>query len=149
MTGPHEIVVGIDGSDASAAALRWGADDARHRGAALRVVTCWTYPMLPWGLYQPPLSGEEFERAALDVAETTVTKVLGADREGLDVSIDVVAGTASLVLLEYDAAEMLVVGSRGRGGFTGLLLGSVSQHLAEHARCPVVIVHEPAAQVVD
>ena len=135
------IVVGVDGSEASAEALRWAADEARRRGIGLHVVTCWSYPTLPWVPYQPPLSAEEFERAARATAEAEVETVLGADRQGMDVSIEVLDGAPSLRLLDFDPiGEMLVVGSRGRGGFAGLLLGSVSQHLAEHARCPVVIV---------
>jgi nucleotide-binding universal stress UspA family protein len=135
------IVVGIDGSEHSQAALRWASTEAHRRGLALQVVTCWSYPMLPWGPYQPPLSSEDFEAEALQVAETEIEKVLGPDRGSLDVQISVVEGAASLRLLDYDqAADMIVVGSRGRGGFAGLLLGSVSQHVAEHARCPVVIV---------
>ena len=135
------IVVGIDGSEASEAALRWAAIEARRRGVGLQVVLCWSLPTLPWGPYQPPLSGQEFEAEAHTVAELEVDKVLGADRGSLDLEICVVEGPASLRLLEWDrAADMIVVGSRGRGGFAGLLLGSVSQHLAEHARCPVVIM---------
>jgi nucleotide-binding universal stress UspA family protein len=134
--------VGIDGSEPAAAALRWAADEARHRGLGLTVVTCWSYPMLPWGPYQPPFSGEEFGRKAFEVADEAVTRVLGEGREGLDVSIHIEDGPPSLILLAFaEDAEMVVVGSRGRGGFVGLLLGSVSQHLAEHARCPVVIIH--------
>jgi len=73
--------------------------------------------------------------------DTELVEVLGEDRGSLDVEVCVVEGTASLRLLDWDnAADMIVVGSRGRGGFSGLLLGSVSQHLAEHARCPVVII---------
>jgi nucleotide-binding universal stress UspA family protein len=140
----ERIVVGIDGSEPSAAALRWAADEARRQGVGLHVVTCWNYPALPWAPYQPPLSGEDFERGAFEVAEAEVEEVLGTDREGLDVAIEVLDGAPSLRLLDFDrSAAMLVVGSRGRGGFTGLLLGSVSQHLAEHARCPVVIVPAP------
>lgn len=139
------IVVGIDGSEPSAVALRWAADEAGRQDVGLHVVTCWNFPGLPWVPYQPPLSSEDFERAALETAEGEVEDVLGADREGLDVSIEVLDGAPSLRLLDFDrSAAMLVVGSRGRGGFAGLLLGSVSQHLAEHARCPVVIVPAPA-----
>jgi nucleotide-binding universal stress UspA family protein len=140
--GNGRIIVGVDGSDASARALRWGAHEAHLRGRGLHVVTCWTYPTLPWGLYQPPLSGEEFAQEAREVAETTIEKVLGATHEHLDVTVEVLEGAPSLRLLELDhVGEMIVVGSRGHGGFSGLMLGSVSQHLAEHARCPVVIIH--------
>jgi nucleotide-binding universal stress UspA family protein len=135
------IVVGIDGSEPSQAALRFAATEAHRRGVGLQVVTCWSYPMLPWGPYQPPLSGQEFEAEARRVAEAELDKVLGPGRESLDIQIAVPEGAASLRLLDYDqAADMIVVGSRGHGGFAGLLLGSVSQHLAEHARCPVVII---------
>lgn len=135
------IVVGIDGSEPSEAALRWAATEARRRGVGLQVVLCWSYPTLPWGPYQPPLSGQEFEAEARTVAEAEVDNVLGTDRDSLDVEVSVVEGPASLRLLEWDrAADMIVVGSRGRGGFVGLLLGSASQHLAEHAHCPVVII---------
>ena len=135
------IVVGIDGSEPSEVALRWAATEARRRGVGLQVVLCWSYPTLPWGPYQPPLSGQEFEAEARNVADAEVNKVLGADRDSLDIEVSVVEGPASLRLLDWDrAADMIVVGSRGRGGFAGLLLGSVSQHLAEHARCPVVIM---------
>lgn len=135
------IVVGVDGSEPSEAALRWAATEAHRRGVGLQVVTCWSYPMLPWGPYQPPLSGQDFEVEARQVAEAEVEKVLGPDRDSIDLQISVEEGAASLRLLDLDqVADLIVVGSRGRGGFAGLLLGSVSQHLAEHARCPVVIV---------
>jgi len=135
------IVVGIDGSEPSQAALRWAAAETHRRGVGLQVVICWSYPTLSWGQYQPPLLGVDFEASAREVAETEVEKVLGRGRETLDIQIAVVEGAPSLRLLDYDqAADMIVVGSRGRGGFAGLLLGSVSQHLAEHARCPVVII---------
>jgi nucleotide-binding universal stress UspA family protein len=143
------IVVGVDGSDASQAALRWAATEAHRRGVGLQVVTCWSYPMLPWGPYQPPLSSQSFEAEAREVADTAIDKMLGPDRAGLDVQVTVLEGSASLRLLDFDqAADMIVVGSRGRGGFAGLLLGSVSQHLAEYARCPIVIIrpHDDASR---
>lgn len=139
----RRVVVGVDGSEPSMAALRWAVDESRGRGRGLHVVSCWSYPMMLswWGPYQPPISSEELEQAAREVVERAVQEVLG-DEPDVDVTIDVLEGAPSLRLLELDAgAEMIVVGSRGRGGFAGLLLGSVSQHLAEHCRCPVVIVH--------
>ncbi len=135
------IVVGIDGSELSQAALRWAAQEAHRRGVGLQVVACWSYPMMPWGPYQPPLSSQDFDAQARELAEREVDEVLGSDHGSLDVQIATLQGAASLRLLDYDgAADMIVVGSRGRGGFAGLLLGSVGQHLAEHARCPVVII---------
>lgn len=140
------VVVGVDGSEPSEAALRWAADEARRRGTGLHVVTCWDFPMLPWGPYQPPISSEALQRDARAVAEKEIANVLGESAEDLDVSVEVIEGPASLRLLDFGRiAEMIVVGSRGRGGFAGLLLGSVSQHLAEHAPCPVVIVHSEGA----
>ena len=136
-----KIIVGVDGSEPSANALRWAADEARRREVGLHVVTCWSYPMVPWTPYAPPLSSEEFIQHTRETAEAEVEKVLGADREGLDVTIEVLEGAPSLRLLDFDRiGEMLVVGTRGRGGFAGLLLGSVSQHLTEHAHCPVIVV---------
>jgi len=135
------VVVGLDGSEPSRAALRWAAKEAHRRGDGLQVVTCWSYPVLAWGAYTPPVSGEGWAGQARDAAIEDVNRVLGDDAGNLDIELSVLEGPASLRLLEYDdAADMIVVGSRGRGGFTGLLLGSVSQHLAEHARCPVVII---------
>ncbi|MEX2255644.1 MAG: universal stress protein [Acidimicrobiia bacterium] len=142
ISAEDRIVVGVDGSTSSQAALRWAADEARRRGVGLHVVTCWDFPVLPVGPYQPPISAEELHREAREVAEKEIANVLGASGRDLDVSIAITEGPPSLTLLVFArTAAMVVVGSRGRGGFAGLLLGSVSQHLAEHARCPVVIVH--------
>jgi len=135
------IVVGVDGSELSLAALRWAADEACRRDVGLHVVTCWSFPMLPWGPYLSELSGSEFDREARTIADNAIDQVLGRNYGDLDVTVESLDGPASVRLLEFELiAEMIVVGSRGRGGFTGLLLGSVSQHLAEHARCPVVII---------
>ena len=142
----NRIVVGLDGSAASEGALRWAADEARRRGAGLHVVTCWTQLTLlsPYPLATIPSEG--LERDARDMAEKEIANILGESTGDLDVSVEVIEGAAALRLLEFgNIAEMIVVGSRGRGGFAGLLLGSVSQHLAEHARCPVVIIHSEKA----
>jgi nucleotide-binding universal stress UspA family protein len=138
----NRIVVGVDGSDPSAASLRWAADEARRRAIGLHVVTCWEFPAVAWSLYQVPISGDGLEQEAREGAEKEIENTLGAAARDLDITVEVIEGPASLRLLEFgNIAEMIVVGSRGHGGFAGLLLGSVSQHLAEHARCPVVIVH--------
>ncbi len=146
MAAGRYIVVGVDGSETSLEALRWARDECRRRDCALRVVTCWTYPVLiGMAAAQAPISGAELELDARAVGEAAVEKVLGSDQD-VQVGTDVLEGPPSLKLLEYDhTAEMIVIGSRGRGGFAGLLLGSVSQHLAEHARCPVLVVHHPPA----
>ena len=89
---------------------------------------------------------DEFRQAAVDVAERELVEVLGADRAS---AVDVVTrqGNAAEVLLaESREAEMLVVGSRGLGGFAGLLLGSVSHQCAAHATCPVVVVRDHGAE---
>jgi nucleotide-binding universal stress UspA family protein len=136
------IVVGVDGSPTSIDALAWAAGEAEAKGFGLHAVTCWSVPStLLMGPYQPPISEEELRLVARDMLMSAIDKVLGAEPQ-VDLTTEVVQGDPALRLLELDAdAEMIVVGSRGRGGFAGLLLGSVSQHLAEHARCPVVIIH--------
>lgn len=142
----NRIVVGVDGSAHSERALRWAVDEARRRGIGLHVVTCWTLPITlsPSALATMPSEG--LERDAREVAEKEINNVLGESPSDLDVSVEVIEGPAALRLLDFgNIAEMIVVGSRGRGGFAGLLLGSVSQHLAERAPCFVVVVHCPKA----
>jgi nucleotide-binding universal stress UspA family protein len=145
--GMETIVVGSDGSPAATAALEWAIAEARLRDARLLVVHAWAVPVLaystPYGV-GPTADLIEAERkgaaAALDAALERV------DVEGVDVQRRVVEGPAAQSLLEAaEDADLLVVGSRGHGGFAGLLLGSVSQQCAQHAPCPVVIVRAPAA----
>lgn len=154
------VVVGVDGSAGSTAALRWAAAEARLRKARLRVVNAWTfgYTGVPGGGYGylggsldpfAPLDVglSELHRAAEDLVEEATAK-LAAEIEGVEVERQVVEGTAAKVLVgAATEGDLLVVGSRGHGGFAGLLLGSVSQQCAHHAPCPVVIVHaaEPSA----
>jgi nucleotide-binding universal stress UspA family protein len=136
------IVVGIDGSEASDRALWWAAEESRLRGLPLLVVTCWTFPALVAPVpFQPPINADVLMGEAQAVSKATVERVLGRDADTLDWESVVVEGPPSLRLVELSrTAAMVVVGSRGRGGFAGLLLGSVSQHLAEHAACPVAVL---------
>jgi nucleotide-binding universal stress UspA family protein len=141
------IVVGVDGSEQSKAALRWALDEARLRGASIRVVHAWwAYPALLPGAPIIATEWEELREGADEFVESFVAEVLG---EPADVEITAVAvhGTAAPALVEASqAADLLVVGSRGLGGFTGLLLGSVSQQCAHHAPCPLVIVRGTATE---
>lgn len=139
------VVVGIDGSVGSRAALRWAADEARRRGAVLHVVHAYNYPVFPvsFGSYPDLVDPRVIEEAAEQVTREEVDSVVGTDHPS-EVLRDTQPGSAARVLLDASkGADMLVVGSRGRGGFAGLLLGSVSQQCAHHATGPVVIVPDP------
>jgi nucleotide-binding universal stress UspA family protein len=133
------IVVGVDGSRHAELALRWALDEARRRGARLQVVHSWQYPVVPvTGFSAPVIEIEGIEEAARATLDGCVD---AEDTSGIEVERILVMGPPAHGLLEAAAgADLLVVGSRGRGGFKGLLLGSVSQQCATHASCPVVIV---------
>ncbi len=139
----QQIVVGIDGSQGARRALEWAVAEASLRDAHLVVVHAWLEPaavavgsVITAGGVEP----EIFEQTA----ERTMADVLGAvDTTALPQGIErhVVAGAPARALLDAAKdADLLVVGSRGLGGFSGLLLGSVSQQVAHHATCPVVII---------
>jgi nucleotide-binding universal stress UspA family protein len=135
------VVVGIDGSDESRAALQWAVDEATLRGATLELVHAWSPPYV--GAY--PFAMPPFDVDALDAgANALVDSVLAStNTAGLrdPVTRTVVCGSAAAVLLERaEGASMVVVGARGRGGFSRLLLGSTSTQLVHHAPCPVVVV---------
>ena len=137
------IVVGVDGSDASMDALRFAAAEARLRAASLRVVCGWTLPVAqggPGAAWPDPTIFEEAAQRTVDSALTAIASEL----EGIAVeSRTPVGGGASALLESCSDADLVVVGSRGRGGFKGLLLGSVSQQVVLHAPCPVVVVRHP------
>jgi nucleotide-binding universal stress UspA family protein len=139
--GAGRVVVGYDGSVDALSALRWAFREAEFRDASVHLVSCWRYPawIEPYP-FQPPMSSEELEIAAHKGIEAAVENAPRA--ASVEITAQVLEGAPAVRLLEFaDTATMIVVGSRGRGGFKGLLLGSVSQHLGEHARCPVVIIH--------
>jgi nucleotide-binding universal stress UspA family protein len=136
------VVVGVDGSPSSARAVEFAASEAWLRDAELVAVHAWTMPavvgppaMMPLA-YDPPAVVEKEERLlAESLAEV-------AERyPGLTVRRELVPGSAARALIDRSRhAQLVVVGSRGRGGFSGMLLGSVSQHLIHHAACPVLVV---------
>jgi nucleotide-binding universal stress UspA family protein len=138
------IVVGVDGSEESKEALRWAIREAELRQATLRAVHAWSYPALFTGGFVPPdgLDWNLLRRDAEDALHAAVTEVAG-DHPHAFIERVVVDGTPGRALVEAaKEADLLVVGSRGHGGFTGLLLGSVSQQCAQHASCAVVIVRK-------
>jgi nucleotide-binding universal stress UspA family protein len=134
------IVVGVDGSEGSRVALRWAAEEARLHQADLDVVYSWHHPyetFVPmWGL--PPW--EELESQARETLEKLIADEGLSDTTPPTRAV-LVQGPAAPVLLDAAKdADLLVVGARGHGAFTGMLLGSVSQHCVTHARCPVSVV---------
>ena len=135
------IVVGVDGSQHAERALTWAIEEAKQRAALLRLVSAWHVPPAVYGA--PGLApAVDVDRTFRDVAEESVedaaTKARGA---GVEADAVVCEGQAADVLVkEAEDADLLVVGSRGHGGFSGLLLGSVSAQCAHHAPCPVVIM---------
>ena len=142
------IVVGIDHSDGAKAALRFALEEARLRGVKLRAVHAWKFDYLEApGLMRtlPPGEYETLHSAAEAALDATFKEVGNA--EGVEVERRVVQGAPAGVLVEESrGADLLVVGSRGLGGFAQLLLGSVSQQCANHAKCPVVIVRPRSDQ---
>jgi nucleotide-binding universal stress UspA family protein len=136
------IVVGHDGSRHADRALRWAADWAARAGCRLHVVRTWVLSNAPrpasWSTtYVPPLT--DFEVAVREALEADVQGLRLPT--GVDVQSHVVHGTSARRLVEVSAhAELLVVSSRGRGGFTGLVLGSTSDQVVRHSRCPVVVI---------
>ena len=169
-----KIVVGVDASPGAIRALTWAADEARLRLATLQVVHAYHGQALAAPLYFPSQEGlpglavagggrppdeelaesfeeqAQFHEAVRRQAEDLLEKLLGElgeTVEGIDVRHSVVEDrNPAEALIELSAdADLLVVGSRGRGGFTSLLLGSVSHQVVLHARCPVVVV-PPSAE---
>lgn len=138
----HTIVVGVDGSEGSLVALSFAIEEAKRRGAEIKAVNCWHVPPIVYevGWTAAPIDTGEFPK----VAERGLAEALeraGAADCGVTVSSIVREGQAADVLCEVAVgADMLVVGSRGYGGFRGLMLGSVSQQCAQHSPCPVVII---------
>jgi nucleotide-binding universal stress UspA family protein len=146
------IVVGVDHSENAKAALAFAHEEARLRDATLRAVHVWQFGYNGYIDYTgfagaaPALGGDisELREAAAAALDSTVREALPSPG---DVKIEqrVIEGSAGAALIDESRnADLLVVGSRGHGGFAQLLLGSVSQQCAQHAACPVVIVRTKA-----
>jgi nucleotide-binding universal stress UspA family protein len=136
----RRIVVGVDGSPASLGALEWAVRQAALTGAVVEVVTAWHFPAT-YGGY-PIVDQIDWQADAQTIQDFAVKEALGDDAASL--VRRVAQGHPVRVLLDAAAgAELLVVGSRGHGGFTGMLLGSVSEHVVAHAPCAVVVIRTP------
>jgi nucleotide-binding universal stress UspA family protein len=143
------IVVGVDDSDSSKAALRWAIEEARLRGVPVHAVHSWETPIVPpmadvgpvpaGPFLDLPVFMKEMKRAAEELAERVVSEVAD-EASGVEVRAVAVEGRPASALVDAaQGADLVVVGSRGLGGVKGMLLGSVSHAVASHAPCPVVI----------
>ncbi|MER6982120.1 universal stress protein, partial [Streptomyces carpinensis] len=132
------VVVGVDGSTSSLAAVEVAAGEAQRRGAELRVVHAFSWPVRP--MYAP-LDPSPLNRVVHEAAQ--LARRMAPD---VEVAEAVVTGNAVAVLeAESRVAGLVVVGARGTGGFIGMLLGSTAVSLAAHSQCPVMVVRgEPA-----
>ena len=143
MTTWNRIVVGVDGSKESLAALDWACAQAEQRGAEVAAVTTWTLPpspsdppfaSFPWG------SSVDFTDSSRELLAKAVADVATAHPD-VKISQHVLAGNAAATLIEFSKeADLVVVGAKGHGGFTGMLIGSVSQHVLAHSACTVAVV---------
>ncbi|MFF5626170.1 universal stress protein [Microbacterium sp. NPDC012755] len=141
-TSADRIVVGVDGSESSVEALRYAAPLAEVLNAPLEAVITWTYPpFTPADL----LAEWHPEQDAEQILADAVTAAFGEEPPS-GLTRTVLQGPPAATLIDVsETSGMLVLGSRGHGGFVGLLLGSVSAACAEHAHCPVLIVHGSSA----
>jgi len=134
----ERIVVGVDGSENARRALQWAVDEARRRHATVEAVCAWHPPYVSSYAYIPEIDPGLFEADAEQILDEAVGAVRAT---GIVIEKKPLLGGAAEVLAdEAKGAALVVVGSRGRGGFAGLVLGSVSQQVVHHAPCPVVIV---------
>jgi nucleotide-binding universal stress UspA family protein len=133
----NRIVAGVDGSEASIQALEWAVRQAGLTGAVVDAVSAWQFPVsYGWAVT------DETDYSALAAGELTkAIATAGRVDETVEIRPRIVEENAAQALLDAaEGADLVVVGSRGLGGFSGALLGSVSQHVVHHATCPVVVI---------
>jgi nucleotide-binding universal stress UspA family protein len=138
------VVVGHDGSDHGQAALVWGMEDAARRGTVVHVIRAWVLSSAmrdmkaPFGTIPSLVECEEAIRSALSAS---VARARAAKAPDVVVHEHLVHGPPAPALIAASvAADVVVVGNRGRGGFAGLILGATAEHVLRHARCSVVLV---------
>ena len=136
----RRIVVGVDGSSSSEAALRWAIRQAKLTGGSVDAVIAWRYPTgFGWG---PVVDAVDFEAEARKTLVDALNEAAGVEPE-VTVHPLVAEGNAAEALLKAaKGADLLVVGSRGHGGFTSAMVGSVSLNCVLHAHCPVLVVRD-------
>jgi nucleotide-binding universal stress UspA family protein len=142
MANYKKIVVGVDGSPASLKAVSWAANEAKLRGSDIEILHSWSMPFVvdPMAMMPMMFPMEEMVADANRIVAAAAAAVVSIDSK-IHVATRVERGSASEHLITAGkTADLVVVGSRGHGGFAGLLLGSVAQQVANHTPCPVVIV---------
>ena len=137
----HRIVVGVDGSPSSMAALEWAANQAGLTGATLEVLMTWEWPT-SYGWSIPIPSGYDPEHDSAKALDKMLKRVRKGHSD-ITIQSNVMEGhPAPLLVKASDGADLLVVGSRGHGEFSGMLLGSVSEHCVTNAHCPVLVLRD-------
>jgi nucleotide-binding universal stress UspA family protein len=141
--GRRPVLVGVDGSVSARAALAWAAAEASYRQCPLHIVHTFTWPMIgdPFGLNLTEPMNDGLRAAAGWILSEAASQAREASPD-IKVTAELFAAAAAPTLLsQAHHAQLVVVGSRGLGGFRGLLVGSVSSTVAAHAPCPVIVVH--------
>ncbi|MFG2794878.1 universal stress protein [Streptomyces sp. NPDC048419] len=137
------IVVGVDGSESSKAALRWAARHAGLIGGVVETIIAWEYPYYWFGWSGPVEEPVDWEDSARKTLTEAIGETIGPDRR-VEIHARVLQGNPAGVLTNAaQGAELLVVGHRGYGGFTQVLLGSVAHQCAQRASCPVLVIRGP------
>lgn len=144
----EQITVGYDGTDSSAEAVMWAANEAGVRDARLRIVSCYEIPYAgeaigAWMATEAVASLLE----ATDKSANSIRDVVAAAQPGLEISVEISAGPASIVLLNgVGSKDLVVVGASSQGGLAAFWLGSTPRHVVRHSPCPVVVVRGAASR---
>lgn len=139
-TGSQRIVVGVDGSETSVRALAWALDEARRRHAVVEVVHTWHLPYLGGYPYAVPIDTAIFQDEAVALVEHLIADADTSGLPGPIIRTIAADGAVQAVLDAAKDADLVVIGSRGLGGFRGMAFGSVSHAVTHHSPCPVVVI---------